>query len=158
MEYQKDRVRMNQISTWAILKDGQLGGYFEAYCPEPPDDADGNIEPELVFIARAVTVFEREMFKSYWVIPAINLCLSELFNNGIEVVYFPVFEHNNAMQDFLAKLGATRLSAMSPAIQEGQEVKRVLWAVGAADWEKRNAEFIAEQFKKEALANLEVAV
>lgn len=156
MDRQLDRLQTTGLMTWAILRDGESGGYFEAL-PNFTQNPSG-LSAEAVNVAECSIVFKKDFWHWNVTNPALNLCLQATFAEGAETAFFPVFDHCLWLQELLRSVGMRPIGATAPRLQDGAERPAEMYAITRLKWEKRNKEFIEEaaKVKKEETAEATV--
>ena len=84
--------RKDQVVTFAIWRDGELGGCVWAYPVSP-------------ILVDCHCVFKKSFFGHRTTLPALEQVKELLFNEGVEKIQMQVFAHNNAVRSLIRKLG-----------------------------------------------------
>ncbi len=130
------------LATWAAYKYEELGGYFEA--SEVNFDNLDDFDPTLRSIAQVKFVLKKDVL---WGrqnrATALNRVLADVFANGCQMCFFPVFQHNRSIQELFKEVGAGYLGLVTPRTQDGNPVPSVMWAVAEPEWRRANFGFLA---------------
>jgi hypothetical protein len=147
VEVYSRRMEFTDTHTWAVFKDGALGGHLESLPIGKMNPYDEFvIEEALQYIAQAAVVFKRDLWGLKNTVPALNLGLKSIFDTGTETVFFPSFADNRALIELFKAVGCSSLGRTLPRMRKGVPVPIELWAITATEWETRNGEFLREDF------------
>ncbi len=84
----------NGIQTWAVERDGELGGYISAFKLSP-------------IVKEISCTFKPEFFTPNTVDPAIKEVLADLFSDGTLKVVAHIFKENYGIRNVVKRLGFT---------------------------------------------------
>lgn len=113
--------------TWGIRLEGEIGGYvkFDLRTTEI-GTAEVLCKPYFFRLLRQTAV-----------LPAVSEVLTQVFNDGIDIVLFTPLERNKSMVNLLKTLGARDAGAIAA---NGIPERRVL-AIGSGDWKPQTFDY-----------------
>lgn len=141
VDWQAERTAEPEMITWAVQRDGELAGYIEATTDELNPDPLKALK-EIWRMAFVVCCFKREMWKPSLRMRALNLVLGELFDDGIGVALFPVFDHAQWLASDLREIGGHLMGQTEPRMIHGVETPVEMWAITAQDWRASKSQIV----------------
>jgi RimJ/RimL family protein N-acetyltransferase len=113
------------VATFAIYRNGELGGYVRAERTGP-------------ITCDAHCIFARDFYGYQTTIPALNKVAGQLFEAGIQRITLSTLAHNTPVRALLKRLGAVEEGRLREAtLQDGQPVDVLIFGLLRHEWESK---------------------
>lgn len=117
-----ERSRSGDVATFAIYRDGIIGGYVRAEKTGP-------------ITADAHCIFARDFYGYQTTIPALNEVAEWLFRAGIERITLSTLAHNAAIRALVKRLGAVEEGRLRKCTrQNGEPVDVLIFGLLREEW------------------------